>query len=746
VDWWLLPAAVAVPTLLGLSVLLYLRRPPEPLWPVAFICQVSALLWAVGDLATHFSTDLAQEARALTLLYTGSIPTAAAWWILAVRYARIHTRVPAWLAGPAIEAGPAALAAAGWLAFATHPWHGQFVTPVVGGPNLHHAGFWATVSFSYAEVAGASVLFAWVARRQSARERHNAWLLAGATMAPLAANAAYLFVRAGSTLDFTALGLCVTSAAVLFGVRWTGLFRLQPVALAEVLRRDPNGVLLVVPGGRLLFWNPAAERTLPGLALAADLEVVPRLAERLLHEDGSPVDPVRLVHRLLGARPQSGGEVFAYASGTPDARWLQLSAARIPGRSGRLAAIQLRVGDVSRLRRIEQERRALEAELRRAEKLGSLGLLAGGVAHDFNNLLTAILGNTALALRSLEPGMAPRHHLEEIQLAARQAADLTEQLLAYAGRAPRNEERVNLSRLVQEMSRLLELSMGRDGRIGLDLDPTVPLVEGDPGQLGQVVMNLVANAAEAVAGRPGLVRVATRRAPPPPGSGVDPGAAGVLLEVADDGVGMDGATRSRIFDPFFTTRSEGRGLGLAVVHGLVSAHAGAIDVESEPGSGTCVRVWLPAARVAASDREPRRERAGPARAGRWVGAGSVLVADDQPTLRRMLRSVLASLGFDVVVAAGGAEALARFRELRGQLRLVILDLTMPDLNGDEVLREIREVDPELPVILSTGFAERDVRALLDGQKNVELLQKPYELRELVGVVRRMLPGPAQSRR
>jgi CheY-like chemotaxis protein len=178
----------------------------------------------------------------------------------------------------------------------------------------------------------------------------------------------------------------------------------------------------------------------------------------------------------------------------------------------------------------------------------------------------------------------------------------------------------------------------------------------------------------------------------------------------------------------------------------VSAHAGAIDVESEPGSGTRVRVWLPAARAGASDREPRRERAGPARAGRWVGAGSVLVADDQPSLRRMLRSVLASLGFDVVVAGGGVEALARFRELRGQLRLVILDLTMPDLNGEEVLREIREVDAELPVILSTGFAERDVRALLGGEKNVELLQKPYELRELVGVVRRMLRAPEESRR
>jgi CheY-like chemotaxis protein len=285
------------------------------------------------------------------------------------------------------------------------------------------------------------------------------------------------------------------------------------------------------------------------------------------------------------------------------------------------------------------------------------------------------------------------------------------------------------------MARLLELSAGREARIGLDLDPALAPVEGDPGQLGQVVMNLVANAAEAGAG---LVSVSTRCAALSGAvESADPDRDGVLLEVADDGRGMDAATRTRIFDPFFTTRADGRGLGLAVVHGIVSAHGGAIDVESEPGSGTHVRVWLPAAR-AAGERDARRSVAGPARAGRWVGSGTVLVAEDQPSLLRIVRSVLASLGFDVVAAAGGVEALARFRALVGQVRLVVLDLTMPDLNGEEVLREIRELDPAVPVIITTGHAGREVRELLGGEKNLLLLQKPYELRELVGAVRRMV--------
>jgi signal transduction histidine kinase/CheY-like chemotaxis protein len=733
---------VAALVLFGLGIHLYLRRPPEPLWPAAFFCQIFALLWAVGDAAIDFAADVAQETRALTILYTGGIASAAAWWILAVRYARAHVRVPAWLASRSLEIVPAALAAACWLTFLSNPWHGAFLTPVVGAPNLRHAGFWATLAFSYAEVTGASALLGWVAHRQtSPTERRNAVLLAVATTAPLVALSADLFLPGASAFDLTGLGLCVTSASVLFGVRRTGLFRLQPVELAAVIRHDPNGILLVAADGRLFFWNPAAERVLAGLELAPDLELIPRLAARLVGEDGAPIaDPERFTDELLRAGAEGARGIYAFAPATAEARWLRLAAAAIPSRRGGSAALVLRVEDVSRLHRMEQERLELEAEVRHAEKLKSLGLLAGGVAHGFNNLLTSILGNSALGLRSLRPGLGPRHHFEKIQLAARQAADLTHQLLAYAGRAPRRDERVNLSRLIQDMVRLLELSAGRDARIGLDLDPGLAAVEGDPGQLGQVVMNLVANAGEAGAG---LVALSTRPAARARASdGAEVERDGVLLEVADDGRGMDAATRSRIFDPFFTTQADGRGLGLAVVHGIVASHGGAIDVESEPERGTCVRVWLPAARGAAPDREARRS---PARAGRCVGAGTVLVVDDQPSLRRIARSVLASLGFDVVVASGGVEALARFRELVGQVRLVVLDFTMPDLNGEEVLREIRELDPNVPVVVTTGYAGREAPQLLGGEKHLLVLEKPYELRDLVAAVRRMVRGEPAGR-
>src|SRR5262245_58013826 len=604
VGWSPVPSLLASLILFGLCIHLYLRRPPEPLWPVAIVCQVFALLWAVGDAATYFTTDIAQESRALTVLYTGSIGSAVTWWILAVRYARAKARPPAWLRGHAVEIVPAVVALGLWLTFATNPWHGAFVTPVVGGRNVPHVGWWATLVFSYAEVAGASVLFGWVGLRQtSPTERRNAGLLAVATAAPLIAIAAYVSPSHPRT-DLTGLALCITSASVLFGVRRTGLFRLRPVELAEVIRHDPHGILLVAPDGRLFFWNPAAERLFEGLGLALDLELWPRLGDALVGEDGAPVaEPARFGEELLQAPERRS--IFAFALGTPQARWLRFSASPIPSGGGAPAALALRVEDVSPLRRAEQERLELEAAVRHAEKLKSLGLLAGGVAHGFNNLLTSILGNAALGLRALRPGVSPRHHFEEIQLAARQAADLTHQLLAYAGHAPRRDERVSLSRLIQDMSRLLELSAGREARVGLDLDPALPLVEGDPGQLGQVVMNLVANAGEAGAG---LVSVSARPvvlSPAPDGAPAERD--GVLLEVADDGRGLDAATRSRIFDPFFTTRAEGRGLGLAVVHGIVSSHEGAIDVESEPGGGTRVRVWLPAAGgTPAAGGEPRQ--------------------------------------------------------------------------------------------------------------------------------------------
>jgi signal transduction histidine kinase len=740
VSWWLVPGFVAAAVLAGLAAYLALRRPPPPLWPVVFLCQIFALLWAVGDLGTYFARDLLEKQLALSVLLTGAIGLAPAWWATAVLYVRAHGLPWPWLRRRPTLALPAAFASTAWLVAITNPWHGLFLTPIVGARNVHHLASTTTLGVSYALVVGASALLLALARRHVSPDvRRSARLLAFAIAAPLVGNAAYMASGWQVPLDFAGMGLCLASASIIFGIRRTRLFNLLPVALPEVLRHDPNGLLLLGEGGRLLYWNPAAGRILGKVPLEPDLELLAALAPRLCDDDDDekPVDdPARLAERILSTAHAAGGSVFRLGE-----RFLRISAVPIPARRPSRAGLTVRIEDVTRLRLAEARRRVLEDEVRHAEKLSSLGMLAGGIAHDFNNLLTTIRGSASLAAAELEPGSPVREYVEDVEAASRRASELTTQLLAYSGRGPRSVQAVGLTALVAEMVRLLEVSTERRARLELDLDPELPAIEADPSQIHQVVMNLVVNAAQATREGEGSIRIRThalRLEAPAEVEGSErlPPGDYCVLEVSDSGSGMDEATRARMFDPFFSTKHDGRGLGLAVVFGIVRAHRGGIQASSERGVGSRFRVYFPSAGVAAS----LPATAAPPRpdSERWRGAGTVLVVDDDRSVRRVISRILQQIGFDVIVAAGGREAIEHFRREANGIRVVILDLTMPDLGGDEVLGELRRIDPEVPVIVSSGWAESDAMGRLDAEKIAAFLQKPYELADLRERIRAVL--------
>ena len=488
---------------------------------------------------------------------------------------------------------------------------------------------------------------------------------------------------------------------------------------------------LAEPDGTEIYVSPALERTFgapwPGHAAyrAAihpdDRELACAAFDRI---GQTPYD---IQYRLV--RPDG------------EARWLRERTFLVRGPAGDVVRVAGVATDVTERRRANEERRRLEQQVWHAQKLESLGVLAGGVAHDFNNLLMGVLGNAGLALADLPSGAPARQQLERIETAALRAAELTNQMLAYAGKGRFSVEAIDLSGLVREMANLLGSAISKKAQLTYDLASGLPAVRGDPTQLRQVVMNLITNAADALGDGRGLIVVRTGATPAkrafPNGAHLGerlPEGTYVYVEVADTGCGMDEDTRQRIFDPFFTTKFTGRGLGLAGVLGIVRSHGGAIGVETAPGAGTTFRVVLPATGELVAD-EPDSAPA----AQEPKLTGTVLVADDEETIRGIARAALERAGFAVLTTADGRECVEVFRKRRDEIDVVVLDLTMPVLGGTDALRELHAIRPGVPVILSSGYTEEDASARTGDEGGaVAFVQKPYRPSELVASVRAVL--------
>jgi signal transduction histidine kinase len=389
---------------------------------------------------------------------------------------------------------------------------------------------------------------------------------------------------------------------------------------------------------------------------------------------------------------------------------------------------------VRNARLLDQRRRADE-QMRNAQKLESLGVLAGGIAHDFNNLLVGVLGNAGLALLELPEDSSARQPIRDIEVSAQRAAELTRQMLAYSGRGRFRVEPVDLSAVVEEMSQLLRRVISKQTQLSLRLGRQVPAVVADVTQLRQVVMNLITNASDALGELGGTVTLETGTVMAdramlastylneelPPGLYV-------YLDVSDTGSGMDTATSARIFEPFFTTKFTGRGLGLAAVLGIVRGHKGAISVESAPHRGTRFRVLLPATTTAAGAAEA------PAGAALGQGDGLVLLVDDEEAVRGLARRVLERGGYQVLEAESGENALTLLKQHPASVRAVVLDLTMPGLGGEATLQQLRQIRPDLPVIVSSGYVPEEEGTMA----GVPFLAKPYRPSELVDAVKAVI--------
>ncbi len=386
---------------------------------------------------------------------------------------------------------------------------------------------------------------------------------------------------------------------------------------------------------------------------------------------------------------------------------------------------------------VEQRTAELEAahqQLLHVQKLESLGVLAGGVAHDFNNLLAVILGRSELAAATLPDDSPARQHLTLVQDTALEARMLTKQLLGYSGKGKFLLQRVDLNQLIDSMMQLLRASISRAVSLSFEPGP-LPLVDADVTQMRQVLMNLVGNAAEAIGDRVGRVTIRTltrdadvtfaARAQPV----VAPGSFAVI-EVEDDGCGMDERVRSKLFDPFFTTKFAGRGLGLAAVLGIVSGHHGGVVVSSAVGAGSRFAVLLP---NEPSERQPAQPRSTPP-APQLDRRALVLVIDDERAVRQVTAVSLESAGLSVLVAASGREGVEIFEAKHRDIDLVLLDLTMPDMNGEQTLRALQAIQAKVQVLVMTGYAEDDVHERFGPNELAGFLAKPFARDELLGTV------------
>jgi signal transduction histidine kinase/CheY-like chemotaxis protein len=668
--------------------LLRARGPRSQRLTFAFLA-VSCALWALGEMWVQGARGGESILAARRLLWLGAALLPPAWVLTAATAAD----------APWVRHQPwrAAFGAVPMLLIYSMLWFdpgGSFTSWTTARP-VHGPLFYVFVPIGWIQIAiGTGYFLSGALKRHRAHPLRVVAIVTGSLL-PMVGNLIH-FLPSAPPVDLTPVFLGLGGLLIRLSILDSGLAMVLPMGRSDVLEQVPTGVLIADLDGRVIDSNRAA-RELLGAAR---------------------VDGLRLSDLIARAK-------------------------ELPGRTIEVesAPLQRHFGDAGQVALLMDRTEAahLERQLLQSQKLESLGLLAGGVAHDFNNLLTGILGNAHLALAELQRPHPARECLSDVIQAAELAARLTGQMLAYSGRGRLDVHAVDLSREVRGIQALLHSTVSKNVQIVLDLRDGLPAVDADPAQVQQVILNLVINAAEAIGDRSGVVRVSTGASGLSAedlhglvsGAGMKPGTH-AWLEVRDSGCGMEPATVARMFDPFFSTKFTGRGLGLAAVLGIARGHRAGLRVLSEEGRGTTIRAYF-AAGAGPADEVIERELAPVA-----ASAGLVLVVDDESIVRETARRALERAGHTVFVADSGRKAVEIFRANMGEIRLVLLDVTMPDASGLETFVELRRFDATLPILLSSGYTEEATASVCDDDPLAGFLKKPYAPEELARRVHEML--------
>jgi two-component system, cell cycle sensor histidine kinase and response regulator CckA len=513
----------------------------------------------------------------------------------------------------------------------------------------------------------------------------------------------------------------------------------------NLFEHAPVGIFHSDRGGRFLAANPALAKMLGYsspeelIAVIADMttqiysdpEVRPQIMDALMKQDG-------WVHYDEVLWRRKDGSLIT----------VDMTGRKVLSSTGAIAYLEGFIEDITERKRAEEEGLRLGRQLQQMQKAESLGRMAGAIAHHFNNQLGAVMGNLELAALNLPQGAKAQANIAHAMTASGRAAEISRLMLTYLGQSNSVRAPIELLEICREALPLLTAALPKKVHLKTEFPAEGPLILADAGQVRQILTNLVVNAGEAMEDREGDVTVAVRVIA---AAGIDASQfyppewepreeSYACLAVADTGCGIDQESLKLLFDPFFSTKFTGRGLGLPIVLGMVKAHGGAISVESVPDRGTVFRVFLPFS--AGQLRE--LPKAGPVASVSLGDHGLLLLVEDEPAMRNMAETMLKVLGYKVMAAADGVEAVEVFREHRDQIQCVLLDLTMPRMDGWETLTALRALRPNLPVILASGYDEARAMAGDHAERPQAFLQKPYQMAELEAAIEAVVKGPTRA--
>jgi len=539
-----------------------------------------------------------------------------------------------------------------------------------------------------------------------------------------------LYTKAGFQETTEDQEFIATASDAIAHIIENGLAAIKNERMLSIIETSPDFVGMADASGHVLYVNPAGLEML-GMPQQDDIR------HRMTNDFHPPDEIERMEHDIFPAMQTCEGQYktevrFLHQNG--DEILTRASFSMQKDANGKPVSYSVIAHDIRRERESQKQ-------MEHMQRLESLGVLAGGIAHDFNNILAAIMGNAALAERKAltEPGQVQRY-MSNIVESSEQAAALCNQMLAYSGKGRFVVEPVDLSKIVQDVTKLLEVSIARNVVVTYELPDQLPAVKADAAQMQQVIMNLVINASDAIGERSGMITITTGllhadhnylmqsciRDDLPEGDYV-------FLEVSDNGCGMDETTRERIFEPFFTTKFTGRGLGMSAILGIIRNHHGALILYSEVGEGTTFKVLLPALERALT----KEEESLPVVANRLLGSGAILIIDDDESVREMASAILQDVGCDILTATNGREGVALYRQHRHDISAVLMDMAMPKMDGESCFRELRKINRDVKVVLCSGYSEVDARSHFNGKDLAGFIQKPYLPEALVSVLQQV---------
>ena len=738
-DWYpvllVAPLFATVPITLFLVAYLYRRNGLEH-FSLVFLVG-AATIWASAYGMEVLLPDFDQKMAAATLQYLGIVFVPFGWLWVGLHLSDQRHLLRPWLVALLLAVPMATLVEVHLWRSSEFFWRSQEMVPY-GAVDLiafgYGPGFWVHIGYCYLlQLVGGVLIVGSIFTSHEYFNRQRV-AVALALILPWAVNAIYVFKLSATPIDFTPLAIVISASIMVVGVLRYGLGDLLPVAREKIFAETREGVMLFDDRLRLVDANPAARAHFGG-----DSVQIGCRAQDLFAREPELLD-------LLRKAPAAAPEPAAEASGEEGAGGAATEVLSKDS-AGRPLSIKCEcIGTRGRVRMLRFHDLSLERQLQHAQKLESLGVLTGGIAHDFNNLLMPIVGYLDLLQDRTREDERASEYLGRIRDAAGKLSNLCVQMLTYSGKGQSIRMSADLNELIARLEDLVRASVPRQLQVEYRLAPGLDLVRLDHTQLDQVVINLVMNAAESMSDRTsGSITVATGERVLDAaalrglgnGEAASPGAY-VYLEVEDHGVGIDDEALARLFEPFFTTKFTGRGLGMSVVFGIVRDHDGAIEVETEPGWGTRVRVYFP------RDESAERPAGRPAAPSRRVrGGGRVLVVDDQEMVRQILASMLEAAGYEVVTAVDGQDGMTRFLEHEPELVGCVVDVTMPERDGLTLVRDIRQRHGALPLVLVSGYPASEYQAQID-ELRVAFLQKPFEVDEIVAALGPAGPGLADA--